>query len=238
MPEPEPGGRAPLLSALAARLTRICPDRRIFAAVDGVDGSGKTTFADALAAVLRAAGPHHRPVVRVSLDDFHFPRAVRHRQGPGSAEGLRFDSYNLEQFRAYVLDPLKSGGSGCYRPAGHDLRTDAVLLPPPVPAAPAAVVLVDGLFLHRGELAAEWDFSAFLDVPFSVSAARMAVRDGSPADPDDPRMHRYVGGQRLYFADSRPALRASVVVENTDPANPRIIAAAEASCSRETAGSG
>lgn len=237
VPAAEPDGRSSLLRALAARLAGMHPERRIFAAVDGVDGSGKTTFADALAAVLTAA-PHHRPVLRVSLDDFHFPSAVRYRQGRGSAEGFRFDSYDLEQFRAYVLDPLRPGGSGSYRPAGHDLATDAVLSPPPVPAAAAAVVLVDGLFLHGDELAAEWDFSVFLDVPFAVSAARMAVRDGSPADPDHPAMHRYVGGQRRYFADSMPALRASMVVENSDPARPRIVAGSEASCSRDSSGSG
>lgn len=213
------------------------PAGRVFAAVDGVDGSGKTTFADALAAAV-AAGPHHRCVVRISLDDFHHPRAVRHRRGRGSPEGFRRDSYNLEQFRAYVLDPLKPGGSGCYRAAGHNLDTDAVLAPPPVHAAATAVVLVDGLFLHRAELAACWDYSIFLDVPFAVTAARMAVRDGSPPDPDHPDMNRYVGGQQLYFADTDPALLASVVVENSTPEHPRVIAAADAHYRRRPGGSG
>lgn len=234
---PAAASRTPLLQALAARLAGMHPERRIFAAVDGVDGSGKTTFADAFASVL-AAAPHCRPAVRISLDDFHHPRALRYRQGRGSAEGFRRDSYNVEQFRAYVLDPLKPGGTGCYRPAGHDLATDAVLSPPPVAAPPGAVVLVDGLFLHRAELAAHWDFSVFLDVPFSVTAARMAVRDGTPADPADPVMHRYVGGQRLYFADTDPALRASVVVENSDPGHPVIIAASAAGYRRRPPGHG
>ena len=229
---PAAAGRAPLLQALAARLAGMHQDRRIFAAIDGVDGSGKTTFADALAAVL-AAGPHHRPAVRLSLDDFHHPRALRYRQGRRSAEGFRHDSYNVEQFRAYVLDPLKPAGAGCYRPAGHDLASDAVLDPPPVAAPPAAVVLVDGLFLHRAELAPHWDFSVFLDVPFSETAARMAVRDGTPADPAHPEMHRYVGGQRLYFADTDPARQASVVVENSDPERPFVIAASDAGYRRQ-----
>lgn len=229
--------RPPLLQTLAAQLAGMHPDRRIFAAVDGVDGSGKTTFADALAAVV-AAAPHRRPAVRISLDDFHHPRARRYRQGRGSAEGFRHDSYNLEQFRACVLDPLQPGADGCYRPAGHDLASDAVLDPPSVAAPPAAVVLVDGLFLHRAELAPHWDFSVFLDVPFSVAAARMAVRDGTPADPEHPAMHRYVGGQRLYFADTDPALQASVVVENSDPARPFIIAASAAGYRRQPSGRG
>ncbi|WP_354182610.1 hypothetical protein [Arthrobacter sp. UYP6] len=229
-----PAGGTGVLQALAARLAALHPDRRLFTAVDGVDGSGKTTFADALAAGIRAAAIP-RPVVRVSLDDFHHRRDLRYRRGRGSAAGFRHDSYNLDQFRAYVLSPLRPGGCGHYRPAGHNLDTDAVLSPPWQPAAANAVVLVDGLFLHRDELAADWDFSIFLDVPFPVSAARMALRDGTPADPEHPDMHRYVGGQRLYFGDSDPAARATVVVENTDPEDPRVIPAAAASCFRTSA---
>lgn len=224
-----------LLQTLAANVSGRSPVRRIFAAVDGVDGSGKTIFADALAAELAASG-NPRPVVRVSLDDFHHRQSVRYRRGRSSAAGFRHDSYNVEQFRAYVLDPLKPGGGGRYRPAGHSLVSDAVLSPPGLPAPANAVVLVDGLFLHRSELAAEWDFSVFLDVPFPVTAARMALRDGTPPDPDDPAMSRYVGGQRLYFADTDPAVRATVVVDNTDPDRPRIIPAAAASYRRGRSG--
>ena len=173
--------------------------------------------------------PVRAPSSGFPLDDFHHRRPTRYRRGQHSAAGFRLDSYNLEQFRSYVLAPLKPGGSGAFRRAGHDLRTDAVLAPEPEPAAPNAVVLVDGLFLHRRELAPQWDFSVFLDVPFAVTAARMAVRDGSPADPDHPLMQRYVGGQRLYFADSDPASLATVVVENSDPLSPRIITATQAS---------
>jgi uridine kinase len=54
-------------------------------AVDGPDGSGKTTFAEELAAAVRALG---RPVVRVSLDDFHNVRAVRYRLGRDSPQGF------------------------------------------------------------------------------------------------------------------------------------------------------
>lgn len=223
-----PVSRAALLQALAGQLRDMSPRRRLLAAVDGVDGSGKTTFADALALELGKAAV--RPVIRLSLDDFHHRRQVRYRRGRTSASGFYSDSYDLEQFRRCVLDPLGPGGSGRYRPAGHSLATDTVLSPPELPAASNAVILVDGLFLHRDELAARWDFSIFLDVPFTVTAGRMAVRDGTPADPEHPAMHRYVGGQRLYFVDCDPAARATVVVENSDPDRPRIISPAEAGC--------
>jgi uridine kinase len=104
----------------------------------------------------------------------------------------------------------------------HDVGTDAVLDPPWLTAPADAVLVVDGLFLQRDELAGCWDFTIFLTVPFAVTAARMAVRDGSHPDPGHPSVARYVGGQRLYFAACRPWERADLVIDNSDLARPRI----------------
>jgi uridine kinase len=180
-------------------------------AIDGPDGSGKTTFAAELAAAVRLLG---RPVVRVSLDDFHNVRAVRYRQGRESPQGFWQDSYNYQRFRTDVLEPFAPGGSRRYRPAAHDLATDAILDPPPRTARPGTVLIVDGLFLHRDELVDVWDLSVFLDVPFDVTAGRMAYRDGTNPDPAHPSMRRYVEAQRMYFAASSPRRRAGIVIDN------------------------
>jgi uridine kinase len=78
------------------------------------------------------------------------------------------------------------------------------------------VLVVDGLFLHRDELADFCDFSVFLVAPFAVTVARMAARDGTHPDPDHPSVRRCVGGQRLYFVACVPRERADVVIGNQD----------------------
>ena len=188
-------------------------------AVDGVDGSGKTTFADELAAELRR---RRRTVVRITADDFLNPRAVRHRRGRHSPDGFWLDSYDYDRLRADVLGPLGPGGDRRYRRAAYSLPTDTALDVPEQTAAPGSALILDGLFLHRDGLAELWDFSIFLDVPFVVTAARMARRDGSHPDPDHPSMTRYVQGQQLYLTAADPARRASVVIDNTDPSRPRV----------------
>ncbi|MCC3277755.1 uridine kinase [Arthrobacter sp. zg-Y40] len=228
VPPGPPADRNTVLAHLARVLLALQPSSRLLMAVDGVDGAGKTTFADELASALRASGAAEpRQVLRVGLDDFHNVRGVRYRLGRSSPDGFWLDSYNLGQFKEYVLDPLTKGVPA-FRDRGHDLETDAVLDPAPVPAAPNAVVLVDGMFLHRDELRNFWDCSVFLDVPFTVTAARLAVRDGSPSvHPHRPGRDRYVGGQQRYFAAADPAARAFLVLENScertlqviDPAN-------------------
>lgn len=61
---------------LAETLRQRLPASRALVAIDGTDGSGKSTRADQLA---RHLGP--RPVVVVHADDFLNPSAVRHARG-------------------------------------------------------------------------------------------------------------------------------------------------------------
>ncbi|GGC03517.1 uridine kinase [Cellulomonas carbonis] len=184
-------------------------------AVDGVDGAGKTTFADALAHVLRAGGSD---VIRVSVDGFHRPRAERYRRGRTSPRGFYEDSYDLAEFRRAVVEPLSADGSREVRVAAFDHRTDTAVDAPPLTVDDGTVVLVDGIFLHRPELVDAWDASVFLRVPFATTFARMAVRDGCPPDPADPANRRYVEGQRLYLAAADPERRATFVVDNAGDA--------------------
>ena len=206
-----------MLDAVAGR---VGPDSRRVA-VDGVDGAGKATFAEELATVLRARG---RPVVRVSADGFHHPRAVRYRRGRDSPEGFWLDSYDLDRLRSDLLDPFAPGGSGRYRAAVHDVDTDEGLDLPWLIAPDRAVLVVDGLFLHRDELVGTWDVSVFLDVPFAVSVPRGAARDGGNPDAAHPANARWVGGNQLYLVACAPWDRAGVVVDNTDLEHPRITA--------------
>ncbi|MHA7241572.1 nucleoside/nucleotide kinase family protein [Arthrobacter sp. TMS1-12-1] len=191
--------------------------RRIVA-IDNVDGSGKTSFAAGLAAVVR-----HRPVVIIHADDFLNPSAVRHARGRHSPEGFWNDTYDYPALREYVLDPLGPEGDGRYSPASYDAARDTSQPAPFRHARPETLVLVEGMFLHRDELAGFWDASMFLDVPFAEAAARMAIRDGSHPDPEHPTMRRYVHGQRLYFHTARPWERASFVIDNSDVTSPRLI---------------
>lgn len=213
--------RRAVLTAVADALPD--PRRRgrpVRVAVDGVDGSGKTWFADELAEVLRERG---HEVVRVSVDGFHRPRAERYARGAGSPEGFYRDSYDYARLRTDVLDPFGPGGDRVYRGAAHDVATDAHLDVAPRRAGEHAVLVVDGIFLHRDELREHWDRSVYLAVPFAVSAARMAVRDGADADPEHPRNLRYVEGQRMYHRECDPAQRADVVVDNSDLDAPVVV---------------
>ncbi|HET9140980.1 uridine kinase [Actinophytocola sp.] len=215
--------RSDLISELARRIAAIRTGPTTRVGVDGVDGAGKTVFADELGVALAALG---RPVIRAGTDSFHNPLAVRYRLGPGSPEGFFRDSFDYATLRAVLLDPLGPGGTGRYRRAVFDHETDSAVDAPVQIAPPDAILVFDGIFTHRPELLPCWDYSIFLRVRFDTSVPRLAGRIGGSADPDHASHRRYVQGQRIYLAECRPEDRATVIVDNNDLAAPFLVRAA------------
>ncbi|QCB95472.1 uridine kinase [Cellulomonas shaoxiangyii] len=211
-----------------ARVVRGLPARRrALLAVDGIGASGKSTFAAALAGHVRT-----RPVVLLHADDFFHPAAVRHARGRFSPEGFWLDTYDYDALVSWALGPLCRGGTGLYRRASFDRDTGAATCPDVEQAPEDALVVVEGTFLHRDELATFWDASVYLDVPTDVAERRMRQRGGLDEQLADALLARYAGAQRLYLAHARPWERASVVVDNTDPTAPAVIAPARAHAAR------
>ena len=181
---------------------------RRLVAIDGVDGAGKTTFADRLAPMIEARG---RSVVRATVDGFHNPRSIRYRRGRSDPSGYFLDSYDYAQLQERLLKPFRDGaGSVCTKCFDH--HTDGPDIDSRTVDA-AAVLLIDGIFLHRDELFRYWDYSVFLRVPFDVAFRRMAIRDGTDPDPAAEGNTRYHGGQRIYLDLCRPEDRAIRIVD-------------------------
>ena len=212
--------RSKLFDLLAERIAELEGEGLTMVAIDGVDGAGKTMFADALAAHLEKQG---QVVVRTGIDAFHNPRAVRYARGKDSPEGFYRDSYDLDALRTWLLFPARIGMP--FRTAYFDHRTDKKLAVNPLMVPLPAVLIFDGSYLNRPELRDEWDLSVFLDVPFDVSFARMTARDGSDPNPEAPGNKRYLEGQKLYFKEVRPQRSADVLIDYSDWDEPKVIRA-------------
>lgn len=198
------------LSSLFEKLKTL--QDRFIIAIDGVDGSGKSTFSDQLSQRLRNDG---YPVIQASLDSFHNPKSVRYRQGKSSPEGFFLDTYNYDSLHSQLLTPFINGANmittACFdHKSDSAIKTDCY-------AEKHAILLLDGMFLHRPELRSLWDYSIFLKVPFEISYARMAIRDGSNPNPLSPENHRYYEGQQIYYRTCQPEDYASLVIDNTAP---------------------
>ena len=213
-----------LWRGLRDRVRRRNAGGRVIVAVDGLDGAGKTVFADGLAEVFAETGD---AVFRASIDGFHRPRSERYLRGRNSPEGFYRDSFDYATFRRVLIDPFRDGaqtaGTTGFQLAAFDVVRDAPVESQWVTAPLDAVLVVDGIFLHRPELRDLWDWSIWLDVPVDMTFARMALRDGSDPDPEAPSNARYRQGQELYLSEARPREAASVIVDNADLAHPRVV---------------
>lgn len=189
---------------------------RLIVTVDGIDGSGKSTFADRLAAGLATDGP--TPCV-MRIDDFR--RALDWDSGDQSL--LYYDRYfDLPAVTAAAVAfaegsevltlPSFDGIAGVAGPARK------------VTAGPAAPLVVEGVFVRRVKWP-EPTRHVYLEVPFDVGQARVRGRDiargRDPGEVDRRWRLRYRPAQERYFLECRPDEAADVVLENSRPESPR-----------------
>jgi uridine kinase len=182
---------------------------RVLVAVDGADGAGKSRWAAEFVPVAR--DDLGVPVEQVSVDAFHHPRTRRYARGRDDPDGFYLDSFDLDALVRQVLLPWRTGGS--WVDAVHDVVTDEPVRAAPRPVPDRGVLVVDGLFLLRPELAHHWHVTVRLEAPATVRVVRLASRDGTPADPGHPYYRRYLLAQDRYAGEVRPAEVADVVID-------------------------
>ena len=158
---------------------------------------------------------------------FHRPRADRYRRGELSPEGYYRDSFDHNALISDLLEPLGPSGDRRYRTAVFDYRRDQPVDQCIRTADANAVLLFDGVFLHRPEFVDSWDFTVFVKTSFATALKRVVVRDATLfGSGDDARMRytaRYQPGQRLYIDESRPEQSADSVFLNDDLSRPRLV---------------
>ncbi|GAB3747713.1 nucleoside/nucleotide kinase family protein [Microlunatus parietis] len=205
-----------VLETLAVRIRALTGPRSLVA-VDGPDAAGKTTLADDLADLLGSA------VTRLSVDDFHHP-AERRR-----ARGLTPESYLEDSFDVAALAASLRGfaaGDPSVVVGIRDLDTDQPRRTE-LKVPPRSVLIVDGVFLLRPELAPFWDLACYLHVPERVTLQRALRRDldrfGDAAEVERRYRLKYLPGQALYRARHDPLAGADLVIDTAEPHRPKII---------------
>jgi uridine kinase len=213
--------RNDLLAALVTRCRAVDVPHTTRVAIDGPDAAGKTSLAADLATAIGAGA------IRVSIDGFHHPAAIRKRRELLSAEGYYRDSFDNDMIVSAVLRPLGPAGDARFVRATFDYRTDQTVPSPVETAAPGSILICDGVFLLRPELRHHWDLTIYLHVDPEETLRRALVRDlyqfGSRAEVERRYRGRYLPGQQLYRTEADPISRADLAIDNTDPARPVII---------------
>jgi uridine kinase len=207
--------KSEVIAALSDEILHNYGKGRAIVAVDGLDGAGKTVFADALAAQL---GVGHRAVFRASIDDFHQSRARRYARGADSPEGFYRDSFDYPTFKRMLTEPFRTGWIGSFNLRAFDLKRDVPFQPVWSSGPEDAILVVDGIFLNRPELRGIWNYSIWLEVDRKIAAQRVLARDGVSGN-----AKRYADGQKLYLKEAKPREAATAIIDNNDFENPKRI---------------
>ncbi len=211
----------PVINEVAESILGMRRERPTRALIDGRSAAGKTMFAAALVERLAHAG---REVLTVHFDDFH-PLGYR-PQGSSAYTPERYleEGFDFGAFERLVLAPTAKGGSrrvALALPGASDDHPNGE-----TQLAEDGVLLLEGAFLLRPALRGWWDFAIWLDVSFETMVERAVARDVAwVGDPAKVRA-RYEGfwtdTHSLYEAcGAREAAHA--VIDNEDPANPRLV---------------
>lgn len=210
--------RADIFAILEEKIRKVgdAKSKPVRMAVNGIEGTGKTTFACAFVDDLRARGLN---AYHVSIDGFHFPKIIRYRQGRDSAAGYYEDSYDEEAFVKQVL--LRSQSSPpAYVRAVHDLATDAVLSLQPIRIEQDAVLVTDGCYLFKPVYNDHWDFRLYLKASFETALERGANRDaaklGGYSKSQAKFNRRYHAVSKRYIAEVNPEALADMIIDMSD----------------------
>jgi uridine kinase len=227
-PSPAPRSSPARAQVIADLAARICGQsaRRLRIGVDGRTGAGKSTFAEELAAAIRARG---RSTLRASLDDFKKPWRDARQKGYDRVTGEEYyrNAHDFGAARTLLLEQAGAKGDGRVALCAFDPLTGADHRSTVVDAPADAVLVVDGVFAFRPEYDEFWDFRIWIDVPEAVSRERGITRDtGLEGQDEAVRLYdtRYRVGEQLYLREVQPQRRADIVIDNTEVDEPRVIA--------------
>ncbi len=186
-------------------------NRPIVAALDGGSGSGKSTVALLIAEELGAA--------LIQGDDFFAADISDAEWDLRTPEARAADAIDWRRLRAEALEPLLAGKSAKWhafdfeagaRPDGsYAMRTDFV------ECEPNAVIVLDGAYSTRPELADLIDFPVLIDAPVDVRHERLAAREDKKFL--DSWHARWDAAEEYYFTHVRAKPSFDFVVVNDVP---------------------
>jgi phosphoglycolate phosphatase-like HAD superfamily hydrolase/uridine kinase len=183
--------------------------------INGIDCSGKTTFAKALGSYLKSKG---HPTQMIAIDDFLYPKAIRYA-GTDQADNYYNKSFNIELLIDNLLKAAREKGRVSAELTSLTVETDKFDRVNSYTIKPETIVILEGVFLFRKELAPFFDYKVYLDIPFRESKQRAQIRDSKVGF--SKYDEKYLPGQARYIQQYNPATQANMVIENSNIEYPK-----------------
>jgi uridine kinase len=193
---------------------------RALVSIDGIDGSGKSRFARAVAAACEAEGV---PAFLFHVDDFRRPLGAL-AEGADEA-AVYYDRYYDFALLDACLRAFVEGAPAASIPR-FDPASEALAGTTELAFGGTRLALLEGVFVLRAPAAAASPI-VVLEVTEAEARRRILARDtarGRTREVVEHRMNRrYFPAQRAYRAAFDPLRRADAVIDNERWERPRLV---------------
>ncbi|HVD19936.1 MAG TPA: NTP transferase domain-containing protein [Propionibacteriaceae bacterium] len=180
-------------------------DRPVVIAIDGPSCSGKSILATAVALRSGASVLEGDDFYRDTLPSLS--TAQREAMSDAAVVDAVIDWVRL---RDQALVPLRAGEAATFQPYDWDANDGRLAPPRIIPAA--EVIIVEGVYAARPELAELIDLTVYLGIDPGLRADRYAEREA-----DDPDWQRFwERGERYYFSVVRPPASFDIQLDDQD----------------------
>jgi uridine kinase len=178
---------------------------RLFVAIDGGTGAGKSTLAKEIR--------NRRGGVSIIRTD-HFFRPLHEYPASRLADLRRYeDLYNLyfpwERMRDEALTPIRRGETATYQ--RYDWTADRLLNW--ITVEPEEIVLVEGVYANRPELRPMLDAAIFVDAPRDERRSRVLARGPNPFG---DWMTPWMAAEDWYFEHIRPQDASDLILRSAE----------------------
>ncbi|MFO1442556.1 AAA family ATPase [Bacillus sp. Bva_UNVM-123] len=176
--------------------------------IDGLGGSGKTTYAKSIENSIKNEGIH---VDILHIDDFIHPRQIRYNLSKADWECYYYIQWRYDYLIKEILAPIQLGCAIKKQIEVYDKRTDHYFLKN-MRMYTDSILVIEGVFLQRAELNRYFDYMIYMDVPKEERFQRVLKRDtyiGDDLAIKEKYKNRYFPAEEKYIEEYAPAFQAN-----------------------------
>ena len=158
---------------IEAKLLKLPKSQSKVIGINGVDTSGKTTFAKFLVKFLTN---RNYKVQSIGIDEFHNASKIRN-SGNNPIDSYIDNAFNLDLLKEQILQPIKNKQIVKKQLKLLDLDSDLYTNVKDIDIDMSTIVIIEGVLLFREPIEEYFDIKIYIDISFNEVLRRAEIRD-------------------------------------------------------------
>lgn len=206
---------------IEVRLLKLPQNQSKVIGINGVDTSGKTTFARFLVKFLTNK---NYKVQSIGIDEFHNASKTRN-SGNNPIDSYIDNAFNLDLLKEEILQPLKNKQVVKKQLKLLDLDSDLYTNLKDIDIDMNTIVIIEGVLLYREPIEEYFDIKIYIDISFNEVLKRAEIRDVPKYGVKflAKYKNKYIPIQKKYLKTHKPKHKSDFIIENNNFNEPKLI---------------